>query len=55
MVVYPAVDDHQWGTSYAQQPLLFRNLKNGKFERVLTARKWARLRMVLERYGHGGS
>ena len=32
--VYPAVDDHQWGTSYAQQPLLFRNLKTGKFERV---------------------
>jgi enediyne biosynthesis protein E4 len=32
--VYPVVDDHQWGTSYAQQPLLFRNLKNGKFERV---------------------
>jgi len=35
--VYPAVDDHQWGTSYAQQPLLFRNLKNGKFERVAAA------------------
>jgi hypothetical protein len=32
--VYPVVDDHQWGTSYAQQTLLFRNLKNGKFERV---------------------
>ncbi len=32
--VYPAVDDHQWGTSYAQQPLLFRNLKNGRFERI---------------------
>ena len=32
--VYPAVNDHQWGTSYAQQPLLFKNLKNGKFERV---------------------
>jgi hypothetical protein len=32
--VYPAVDAHQWGTSFAQQPLLFRNLKNGKFERV---------------------
>jgi hypothetical protein len=31
--VYPAVDAHQWGTSYAQQALLFRNLK-GKFERV---------------------
>jgi len=32
--VYPVVDDRQWGTSYAQQLLLFRNLKNGKFERV---------------------
>jgi hypothetical protein len=32
--VYPVVDAHQWGTSYAQQALLFRNLKNGKFERV---------------------
>jgi hypothetical protein len=31
--VYPAVDAHQWGTSYAQQALLFRNVK-GKFERV---------------------
>jgi hypothetical protein len=31
--VYPAVDSHQWGTSYAQQALLFRNIK-GKFERV---------------------
>jgi hypothetical protein len=32
--VYPGVDEHQWGTSYAQQALLFRNLKNGKFERI---------------------
>jgi hypothetical protein len=32
--VYPTVDDHQWGTSYAQQTLLFRNLRNGKFERI---------------------
>ena len=32
--VYPVVDSHQWGTSYAQQPLVFRNLKNGKFERL---------------------
>jgi len=31
--VYPVVDTQQWGTSYAQQALLFRNLK-GKFERV---------------------
>lgn len=32
--VYPVVDQHQWGTSFAQQALLFRNLKNGRFERV---------------------
>lgn len=32
--VYPAVDSNQWGTSYSQQALLFRNAKNGKFERV---------------------
>ena len=32
--VYPVVDKFQWGTSFAQQPLLFRNLTNGKFERV---------------------
>jgi len=31
--VYPAADAHQWGTSYAQQSLLFHNVK-GKFERV---------------------
>ncbi|MGA9769089.1 MAG: CRTAC1 family protein [Blastocatellia bacterium] len=35
--VYPVVDKYQWGTSYAQQSLLFRNLKNGKFERVPAA------------------
>ena len=32
--VYPLVDSNQWGTSYSQQALLFRNLKNGKFERI---------------------
>ncbi|HEV8137781.1 MAG TPA: CRTAC1 family protein [Pyrinomonadaceae bacterium] len=32
--VYPVVDNYQWGTSFAQQPLLFRNLKNGRFDRV---------------------
>ncbi len=35
--VYPVVDENQWGTSWAQQALLFRNLKNGKFERVAAA------------------
>ncbi|MGH9942552.1 MAG: CRTAC1 family protein [Pyrinomonadaceae bacterium] len=28
--VYPAVDQHQWGTSWAQQPLLFRNVPNAR-------------------------
>jgi hypothetical protein len=32
--VYPAVDEHQWGTSFKQQLLLFRNLTTGKFARV---------------------
>lgn len=35
--VYPVVDAQQWGTSYAQQTVLFRNLKNGKFDRVAAA------------------
>ncbi len=30
--VYPQVDQHpEWGESYAERPLLFHNLKNGKF------------------------
>ena len=32
--VYPDAGDHDWGTSYAERPLLFHNLKNGKFEYV---------------------
>ena len=33
--VYPQVDRHpDWGMSYAQRPLLFRNLRNGTFEHV---------------------
>ncbi|MCA1850004.1 MAG: CRTAC1 family protein, partial [Acidobacteria bacterium] len=35
--VYPLVDRYQWGTSYAQQMLLFRNTANGRFERVPAA------------------
>jgi enediyne biosynthesis protein E4 len=35
--VYPGVDNYQWGTSYAQQPLLLRNLASGRFERVPAA------------------
>jgi enediyne biosynthesis protein E4 len=32
--VYPQVDKNDWGTSFAQRPLLFRNLKGEKFELV---------------------
>jgi hypothetical protein len=33
--VYPQVDEHpEWGQSYAQRPLLYHNLGNGKFEAV---------------------
>jgi enediyne biosynthesis protein E4 len=33
--VYPQVDQHpEWGASYAQRTLLYRNLQNGKFELV---------------------
>ncbi len=35
--VYPAVDAHQWGTSWAQQLLLFRNQATGRFQRVAAA------------------
>jgi len=39
--VYPAVDNYQWGTSYAQQMLLFKNTRtaNGqiRFERIPAA------------------
>lgn len=32
--VYPGVDGSDWGTTFAERPLLFRNLRNGKFELV---------------------
>ncbi len=32
--IYPAADRLDWGTSYAQRPLLFRNIRDGKFEPV---------------------
>jgi hypothetical protein len=35
--VYPVVDAQRWGTTYAQQVLLFRNLRNGRFGRVPAA------------------
>ena len=32
--IYPAADRLDWGTSYSQRPLLFRNLRDGRFEEV---------------------
>ena len=32
--VYPGVDQSDWGTTFAERPLLFHNLRNGKFELV---------------------
>jgi hypothetical protein len=32
--VYPEVDQHDWGTTYAERPLLFRNMHDGRFEYV---------------------
>jgi hypothetical protein len=32
--VYPQVDEHNWGSTFAERPLLFRNLHDGKFEYV---------------------
>jgi hypothetical protein len=35
--VYPAVDQHDWGTTYAERSQLFRNLDGKKFVEVLPA------------------
>lgn len=32
--VYPQVDEHAWGTTYAERPLLFHNNRHGKFDYV---------------------
>jgi enediyne biosynthesis protein E4 len=32
--VYPGVDQSDWGTTFAERPLLFHNLRNGKFELI---------------------
>jgi hypothetical protein len=35
--VYPQVDQHDWGTSFAERPLLFHNLDHGKKFEVMPA------------------
>ena len=35
--VYPQVDDHKWGTSFAERPLLFHNENHGKKFEIMPA------------------
>ncbi|MGH9585972.1 MAG: CRTAC1 family protein [Acidobacteriaceae bacterium] len=48
--VYPEVDKHDWGTSFAQRPLLFRNMKDGKFS-LMPAVKGGGLALALKSRG----
>lgn len=48
--VYPQVDKHDWGTSFAQRPLLFRNLRDGKFS-LMPAVKGGGLALTLKARG----
>jgi enediyne biosynthesis protein E4 len=48
--VYPEVDQTDWGTSFRQRPLLFRNKRNGKFE-LVPARKGTGLALTLSARG----
>jgi len=48
--VYPGVDKSDWGTTFAERPLLFRNLHNGKFD-VVPAVKDTGLALLLTARG----
>jgi hypothetical protein len=48
--VYPDVDKSDWGTTFAQRPLLFRNRRNGKFD-VVPAVKGTGLALLLTARG----
>lgn len=48
--VYPGVDQTDWGTTFAERPLLFHDLRNGKFE-VVPAVKGTGLAAVLTARG----
>ena len=48
--IYPAADRLDWGTSYSERPLLFRNTRDGKFE-VVPAVKGSGLAQVISGRG----
>ena len=47
--VYPEVDNSGWGTTFAQRPLLFHNLKGQKFEVVPPVRGTGLARLLIGR------
>ena len=47
--VYPAVDKTDWGTTFAQRPLLFHNLKGQKFEVIPPVKGTGLAELLVER------
>jgi len=47
--VYPQVDQHDWGTSFSERPLLFRNLAGKKFEVVPPVKETGLARVISAR------
>jgi hypothetical protein len=47
--VYPEVDNSGWGTTFAQRPLLFHNLKGQKFEAVPPVKNTGLARLLIGR------
>jgi enediyne biosynthesis protein E4 len=45
--VYPQVDQHNWGTSFAQRPLLFHNVKKGEGFELVPAVEGTGLALVI--------
>jgi enediyne biosynthesis protein E4 len=51
--VYPQVDRHNWGTSFAQRPFLFHNVKKGQKFEMMPAVEGTGLAMVIPGRGAG--
>ncbi|WP_158750052.1 CRTAC1 family protein [Acidobacterium sp. S8] len=47
--VYPQVDQHDWGTSFSERPLLFRNLAGKKFEVIPPVKETGLARVISAR------
>lgn len=47
--VYPEVDRHDWGTSFAQRPLLYRNIDGTRFELVRPVENTGLARVIVGR------